>query len=155
LARPDLRAGAFRLPADVSTIAAGSAALLLTLTGVGSWVYGSPQAVLARLRGESLTISKDYIDFGSGSAGQVIDRTVEVRNWSDQSVRLIGGTSDCTCVTTADLPLTIPPGEARPVTVRLKVLAAKLGALTRTAELWTDQDEQRTIRLGVGCRVVE
>jgi hypothetical protein len=154
VARPDLRADAFRLPAGVSTIAAGAAATLLTLTGAGSWVYGSPHAALARLRGESLTVSHDYVDFGSGSAGQVIYRAVKVWNWSDGPVRLTGGTSNCTCVTTEDLPLTIPPGEARPITVRMKIPAAKLGMITRGAELWTDHDEQRTIRLQLGCRVI-
>jgi hypothetical protein len=155
VARPDLRAGAWRLPAGFAVVAVGAAAVLLALTGVGSWVYGSPQTALARLRGESLTVSSDYVDFGACPAGQMAERVVEVRNWSDRPVRLIGGTSDCSCLTTADLPLTIPPGEARPVTVQLTVPPAKLGALTRVVELWTDNDEHRTIRLQVGCRIVE
>jgi hypothetical protein len=155
VARPDLRASALRLPAGFSAVAAGAAAVLIALTGVGSWIYGSPHAALARLRGQSLTVSQDYVDFGTGPAGQVVDRMVEVWNWSDGPVRLTGGTSDCTCVTTEDLPLTIPPGEARQVTVRMRIPHAKLGALTRVTELWTNLEKQRTIRLQIGCRVVE
>src|SRR5438874_738097 len=55
-----------------------AAAILLALTGVGSWIYGSPAAALSHLRGESLTVSPDYLDFGSGKPGDVIERTVTV-----------------------------------------------------------------------------
>jgi hypothetical protein len=155
VARPDLRAGSFRLPAGFLTIPIGAATILIALTGVGSWVYGSPQAALARLRGETLTVSPNYIDFGSGSPGQELDVAVDVSNWSDRPVRLIGGTSDCSCVTNASLPLRLAAGESRPVTIRLQVPKARTGAMTRTAEIWTDDDRQRTIRLQLGCRIME
>lgn len=154
-ARPGLGAGAFGLPMGFSAIVAGAAATFIALTGVGSWVYGSPQAALARLRGELVTFSHDYVDFGAGAAGQVVEAKVEVHNWSDRPVRLVGGTSDCSCITTSSLPVSIPPGESRPVMVQLKIPRAKPGALTRTAELWTDQDRQQRIWLRVGCRIVE
>jgi hypothetical protein len=155
VARPDFRADSLRLPSGSGIVPVGAAAVLVALTGVGSWLYGSPQAALARLRGDTLTVSSDYVDFGSGSAGQLLEATVEVQNWTERAVRLTGGTSDCSCVTTADLPLTILAGEARPATIRLTIPPAKLGAFTRVAELWTDHDKQRSIRLRVGCRIVE
>jgi hypothetical protein len=70
-------------------------------------------------------------------------------------VRLIGGTSDCSCVTTADLPVTLPPGEGRVVTVRMKIPASRPGVITRKAELWTDCPARRVVQLRVGCRVAE
>jgi hypothetical protein len=153
--RPPLRADSFRPPSGLAAITAGTVAILLVLTGVGSLIYGSPAAALARLRGEVLTVSSDYVDFGSGSAQQVLEAFVEVQNWSDRPVHLIGGTSDCTCVTTSDLPLVIPPGEARHVEIRLTVPRSRPGAFTRTVELWTDHPKQREVQLRVGCRVVE
>jgi hypothetical protein len=153
--RPDLGAASFRPPSGLAATAAGAAAVLLILAGIGSWIYGSPAAALARLRGEVLTVSSDYIDFGSGSAGQVLEASVEVQNWSEQPVQLIGGTSDCSCVTTLDLPLVIPPGESRPVELRLKLPGSGSGAFTRMAVLWTDHPRQREIWLRVGGRIVE
>ena len=155
IGRPDLRADSFRLPSGLAGITAGAAVILLVITGIGSWIYGSPAAALARLRGEAVTVSSDYVDFGSGSPHQVLETSVEVQNWSDRPVQLIGGTSDCSCVTTSDLPLVIPPGESRPVGMQLTIPGAAPGAFTRAAELWTDHPVQQTIRLQVGCQVVE
>lgn len=132
---------------------AGSIVLLTALTALAAWVYHSPAAALARLRGEALTVTPSYVDFGQGEAGQVLEATVEVRNWTDNPIRLIGGTSDCSCVVTDSLPATIPAGEAKVVTIRLKLPRSNAGVLTRTAELWTDCDRQRSIRLLAGCRV--
>ena len=133
----------------------GAAAILIVLTGIAVALYGSPAAALAQLRGEMLTLSSDYIDFGRGSAGQVMDASVSIYNWTAQPVRLVGGTSDCSCVTTADLPLTIPAGQARVVTIRMKIPATKAGAVTRMAELWTDYPELRIVGLQIGCRVLK
>jgi hypothetical protein len=153
--RPDSGTSSFRLPAGFWSFAATAVAVLIALVGIGWFLVGSPQAALARLQGVALTVSPDHVDFGTGTAGQELLSTVDVRNWTDRTVRLIGGTSDCSCVTTDDLPLNIPPGEARPATVRLKIPASKLGAFTRIVELWTDNEDRRIIRVQIGCRIVE
>jgi hypothetical protein len=155
IGRPGFRGGAFRLPPGVAGVTAATVAVLLALTGIGSLVYGSPQAALARLRGDALTVSASYVDFGSGAAGQALEATVEVRNWTDHPVRLTGGTSDCTCVTTLDLPMTIPPGEVRPVTLRLALPGSQPGVFTRTATILTDSDEQAKIKLWLAGHVLE
>jgi hypothetical protein len=85
----------------------------------------------------------------------VLDAAVDVRNWSDRPVRLVGGTSDYSCVTTAALPVTIPPGEARAVTIRLAIPNTKPGAFTRVAELWAEHPQWQTVWLRVGCQVVD
>jgi hypothetical protein len=129
-------------------------AILLALTAIGSFVYGSPAAALAKLRGESLTVEPSYVDFGNGKPGDVLEATVTVYNWTDQPVTLIGGTSDCSCVVTNDLPATIASGKAIPARVRLRVPSSS-GWLVRSAELWTDLNEQRIVRFSVGCRSIE
>jgi hypothetical protein len=131
------------------------AALLLALTGVGSWVYGSPAAALAHLRGESLSLSADYLDFGTGKAGAMVERTVDIRNWTDQRVRLIGGTSDCSCVTTADLPVTVPPQQMTTVHVSQVIPLGKAGVITRLVTIRTDCPKQPVLRFQIGSRVVE
>lgn len=130
----------------------GAAVMTVGLGAAGSWVYGSPAAALARLRGDELTVSPGYLDFGVLPAGAHRDATLTVSNWSAAPVRLIGGTSDCTCTTLSDLPVTIPPGGRADVTVTM-VAPSSAGALTRTVILRTDHPGQPIVRVRLGCRV--
>ena len=109
--------------------------------------------MLANFRGEQLH-APSYLDFGTGQTGESIERTATITNYSTGSVRLIGGTADCSCVTTASMPLTIEAGESVDFLVRLRIPdTTSSGQLTRTAEIWTDSDEHRTIRLRIGVSV--
>lgn len=110
VSRPDLTRGALRIPAQFVTVGVGGAALLIGAIAIGSWIYGSPRQALAKLRGESFGVTPSYVDYGKRSVGDRVNAAVEIRNFSDHPLRLTGGSSDCSCVTTLDLPMTIPPG---------------------------------------------
>jgi len=133
-------------------VVVGAAAVLVLLGAAGSWVYGSPAAALARLRGDTLIAEPGYLDFGTVPAGERQQATLIVRNWSDRPVRLIGGTSDCSCTTLQDLPVTIAPAERGMVTFAL-VPPAHAGHLVRTVLLRTDSPDQPQVRVRLGCRV--
>jgi hypothetical protein len=133
-------------------VVTGAAAVLVLLGAAGSWLSGSPGAALARLRGDVLTVNPGHLDFGPLSAGEARELPVEVSNWSDRPVRLIGGTSDCTCTTLSDLPVTIAPGDRMAVTVRLAAPPSS-GQLTRTVKLRTDHPDQPVVLVRIGCRV--
>lgn len=120
---------------------------------MATWWYGSLEAALAGLRGDTLTVWPRYVDFGRGEPGEVLEATVEVSNWGSDDLKLIGGTSDCSCITTSNLPLSVPPGGTKAVTIQLNVPRSGGGTMTRFVELWTDAERHRTIRLLVGCRV--
>ena len=151
LARP---AGKNVPPSRAVLVTAGATvALLVAAVAVGSAVYGSPQAALARLRGEPITVTPVPVDLGTGTPGMKLESRVEVKNWSDRTVRLVGGTSDCSCVTHRDLPVAIPPGESRWVTIEMRVPPANSGRLTKRAELFTDHDRQPLVHLTIGCWV--
>jgi hypothetical protein len=151
LARP---AGKDLPPSRAMIATAGmTLAVLVAAVAVGSAVYGSPQAALARLRGELITVTPTHTDAGAGVPGTRLQSRVEVKNWSERTVRLVGGTSDCSCVTHHDLPVAIPPGESRWVTVELRVPTANVGRLTKRAELFTDHDRQPLVHFTIGCRV--
>ncbi len=130
----------------------GAAAVLVAVGVAGSWVYGSPGAALARLRGDELTVEPGHLDFGALPAGQAAEAALTVSNWSSQPVRLIGGTSDCTCTTLSDLPVTITPGDRTAVTVRLTAPSGT-GHLTRMVTLRTDHPDQPTVLIRIGCQV--
>lgn len=145
--------GLWRVVFPVAYFVLGVGVIIAGSLGMGAWVYGSPEAALARLRGEAIAVKPEFVDCGSGKPGEYLEAGIEVYNWSDRPVRLYGGTSDCSCVATKGLPLTIPPGESRPIPVIVKVPRSTPGAFTRNAELFTDSEKQRKIRLRVGCHV--
>jgi len=108
--------------------------VVVVFLAAGTLVYGSPAAALARLRGDELYATPEAVSFGDGHAGDSLTAVVRVRNLSSRPVRLIGGTADCNCVTTSDLPLTVPAGGEQTVTVTLK-LPQTGGTYTRVAAL--------------------
>lgn len=119
--------------------------------GLGSLCFGilvllssvdSPIAsAIAALRGESATLEPECTHVGSAFAGEVRFFSVKVRNHSGSPLRIIGGTADCECDTTRDLPLIIPPGESRPIPVAVR-LASKSGAFDIPFYLLTDSEFQ-------------
>jgi hypothetical protein len=159
LARPDWsalrelpRVALFRAGRTALAVLGGAAVLFGLLTGVGAWLFGSPDAALARLRGERVSVRPGLVDVGRGAPGQSVEATVELVNRTDRPVRIIGGTSDCSCVTTIDLPLSLAPGEARQMTIAVR-LPAGHGFFNRKAVLWTDHEQARVISLTLTGRI--
>lgn len=132
---------------------AGVIVILAGMTLGAVWYAGSVEATLAHFRGESLSVNHPYIDFGAGQPGQYLEENVIIHNWTDQSVRLIGGTSDCSCTSLIDLPITVKPLETEAVRVRLRVPMSSSGRLTRTAFVLTDCVKQPKVEFRVGCLV--
>ncbi len=131
----------------------GVGLLLVGLTAAGAWYAGSPEAALARLRGAALTVTNSYVDLGTGHPGDQLEANVSVRNWTNRPVRVVGGTSDCSCTALADLPLTIGPESEANIVIRLSIPETAQGQLTRTVLLGTDSPDQPRVGFRVGCRV--
>ena len=66
------------------------AVLLIGVTLGATAVYGSPEAALARLRGDSLLV-EPHLDLGAGKPGSLLEANAIIRNVSDHPVRLVGG----------------------------------------------------------------
>jgi len=154
--RPEWRTSTSTLPhprlPGFANILIGTILILTALAAGALLRYGSLAAAWARLHGLAL-YAPPYVDFGSASPGQELLRDIPVTNWTDTPIQRIGGTSDCSCIVTHSLPLTIPRGEMRTITVILRPPAAGSGLFTRRVELWTDSPRQPVLRLMVGCRV--
>ena len=125
--------------------ALGVLACLGVFAGIGTIAFGSPAAALAYLRGDRLTVEPSLIDVGDGFVGEQKRVVVQVRNWTDKAIRIVGGTSDCSCVVTKDLPVSIAPGEQGPLTVAMQ-LKGPPGQFTRWAILFTDDERFSTFR---------
>ena len=144
---PESQAGIHR------TIVGGSlvAVLLASLAGVGVWWFGSTSAALAYLRGERVSASPSTLDYGVAEPGEKRPTELQLINRTDRDIRIIGGTSDCSCVTTDDLPLVIPARQAVPLTVRVK-FPSGAGQFTRQASLYTDDPLQPWVNLRLSGR---
>lgn len=155
VSRPAAEAGAATPLLRTAGVWAGSVALACgLLVAAGSLFFGSVEAAVAKLRGEALAVTP-YLDFGSGKPGEVLEATATVTNYTGAPVRLIGGTSDCTCVTIEDFPLTISPGERASFRVRLRVVSKASGQFTRVVTVRTDCASRPVIDFRIGCRIEE
>ena len=134
--------------------AASVALVCAALVGTGTLYFGSLEAAVANLRGDALSATP-HVDFGTGKPGDSLEATVTVTNWTNQPIRVIGGTSDCSCTAIGELPVTVPPHGSRAITMRLTIPPTQSGAFARAALLWTDAEKQPTIRFRLGCRVVD
>jgi hypothetical protein len=72
----------------------GAVVVLGPLAGLASLVYGSPDAALAHLRGERISLYPRLVDVGMGDPGEPRETVVEVVNRTDHPIRLLGGTKD-------------------------------------------------------------
>ncbi len=73
---------------------AGGGVALGLLAGVANWRFGSPEAALAYLRSERVSIYPRRLDLGTVPAGQEREIQIEVVNRMPHGIRVIGGTSD-------------------------------------------------------------
>jgi hypothetical protein len=104
----------------VLSVIAGSAVILVIAIGMLAWLRVSSAEMLSRLRGESVTVEPLISDVGEGWPGLEKVFTVQITNHENHPIRLVGGTSDCSCVTTENLPITIPAHDTAAATIRAR-----------------------------------
>ncbi len=108
-------------------------------------------AAVDYLRGQRVFTREATVDYGAIPAGGVGEARVEVVNLTSTPVRVVGGTSDCSCTAVKDLPVEVPPGGSVTVAVRLKAPDAT-GNFQRTAWLWTDAPGHQSLPLTLVAR---
>jgi len=155
LARPSIAKAELRDEAfSTAKWGAGLAAVFAAILAIGVALYGSPSAALANLRGDTLTVDRSHLDFGHGKPGDVLMQQVTVTNWTGGPLRIIGGTADCSCVTTSDLPITLQAGEAKAISIEYRVPQTdKSGVTNRTAMLMTDSPARPKLALTLSANV--
>lgn len=95
----------------------------------------------------------DVVDYGTVEPGQILKKDVALKNGTASSVRLVGGTLDCSTMV-AGATTTIAPGETATVSVNFRVARdAEPGLFSRGVEVWTDSPTQPVVRLRVVCSV--
>jgi hypothetical protein len=127
--------------------------LMLVLIFV-SYFSGSIPATLAHLRGESISLSPGSFYLGDGLAGDERSVTVQMTNIGERPICIVGGASDCACIATGDLPVTIDPGQSKLIAVNVRFTGGK-GLFTRRAWFYTDDKNQQLLVIRVSGRLTD
>jgi hypothetical protein len=105
-------------PKSLLQVIGGAVVLLFVFLSSFMLLSGNnPAETLALLRGESLSVTPLVADVGAGHSGDWADFQIELTNHSDKAIRIVGGTTDCNCVSTSDLPAVVAPGTSQFITI--------------------------------------
>jgi hypothetical protein len=96
---------------------------------------------LARLRGDVLSIHPAVVDVGPGPVGSMAEVSVQLTNHGSDPVRIEGGTTTCSCLTTRDLPIVIHHGETASIRIAVR-RAGRSGVFRHGYWLYTNAVQQ-------------
>lgn len=113
-----------------------------------------PDDFLARLRGEQLSVEPPVTDIGADVAGRIRQFTVRIHNHTDRTTKIVGGTANCSCLATSDLPVMIPPGESRPVSV-VVAFRGSAGLFQNEFLFYTDEERQKRVLARFKGQIIE
>lgn len=116
--------------------------------------FGSLPAGLAYFRGERVAIQPRLVEVGAAQTGDTRTVELELSNWTDHPVRLIGGSADCSCSVLEDLPLTIPAGDSASVSLRIN-FSGRPGNFTRQAYFVVDDNGFQKINFSFTGRIMK
>jgi hypothetical protein len=134
--------------------AAGAAAFLVLIVGAFFLAFDDPAEVLARLRGESITVEPGVTHVGDGIAGEQRTFPVQLINHTSRPIRIVGGTTTCACIATGDLPATVPPHGCQEIRVWVRFTGTP-GRFQHRFVLYTDDDTQRIAVARFAGRVID
>jgi hypothetical protein len=131
----------------------GVVTISISLYAIAFAGYGSIPAAIAHLRGECVSVQPRLADVGTGTMGDQREAEINVTNWTEHPIRLIGGTADCSCTVLGDLLLTIQPNETRTVKVDVQ-MTGKPGIFTRKAAFLVDDEGFKAVTFRLTGRIV-
>lgn len=138
----------------ILAVAAASGIILAVGFGGLTWIYGSPYEALFQVRGESITVEPSVSYVGEGVVGEQRTFTIQVTNHRDKSIKVIGGTTSCSCITTDNLPIIIPPRATCSIVTWVKFRGSP-GRFRHSFVLYTDEERQATVTAWFTGRVIE
>jgi hypothetical protein len=134
--------------------AAGALVILTLFVGAALALFDSPAEALAKLRGEAITVEPAVSEVGEGVRGEARVFRLSLTNQTAEPIRVVGGTTDCSCITTGDLPITLAPGETGSIAVRVR-FSGSPGKFQHRFVLYTDAEQQRVVVARFAGRVTD
>jgi len=107
----------------------------------GFWQFGSGSAGLARLRCDRLLVDAYSKSFGSLEAGSVGTVEFNLLNTARRPVTVLGARSSCSCAAAGDLPMVVPSGGRRSITILVRG-DRQAGRVSEQVSLFTDEPNQ-------------
>jgi len=143
-------------PRAKKVLAVGGAAILLIacVAAVMIFRFGSFSAATAFLGGDRLLVSPGSASFGERRADETSEVAFRIENLTRKPVRIVGATWSCTCMSTNDLPLEIPPGERRKVAVDVRP-TPKISGTEQRVTFFTDCPDKPVMTVQIVGIVVE
>jgi hypothetical protein len=135
------------------TTAVSAGAMFVLACGVFLVFTHASSDVLARARGESITLEPSVYDAGDGVAGEGRTVPVEIVNHTRHPIRVVGGTRKCSCRVTEGLPLTVSPHGSASLEVYVR-FSGTAGVFRRAYVLYTDDEQHPFVTAQVTGRVV-
>jgi hypothetical protein len=117
--------------------------VIATLLGAGALVARGDTGtkLLARWKGDVLLLRPAVLDFGEGVVGQKVTKQIVITNVTDQPIRLIGGTSGCSCTATEGLPVDVPANGQVTLDIHL-TFKGTVGEFSHPFEYLTNANKQ-------------
>lgn len=110
-----------RVPFNAGFRIAIKTMMMVAGTSVAFFAFNTDSlATLSRLRGEFLQLSPSVLYAGSGTANEWRDITISFINNSDQTIQVQGGSSNCSCISTDSLPISVAPHATQPFVVQVR-----------------------------------
>jgi hypothetical protein len=139
--------------AGIIRIVGGAAVLLAGIVGIFFLAFDNPLAALARLRGERIVVQPAVSDVGEGRAGDVHTFVVQLTNLTKKQVRILGGTTACSCVASNDFPLNLAPQSSISIRVHIRFTGSR-GRFRGKYVLYTDDNKQPVVVAQFAGRVL-
>ncbi len=110
--------------------------------------------LLAKWQGRTVALRSSVLDAGEEPVGTVKRLTVTVTNASSKDVRIIGGSANCSCTTTQNLPVTVSADGTAEVEIELKFRGTP-GQFDHKFEFFTDDKTQPKLHGVIVGRVAD
>jgi len=109
---------------------------------------GSVKVATSYVRGEPLAVDAKVKSFGKSLPGQTQDVTFFVTNHGPDPFRVVGCRADCTCTAPKNLPMSLSPGETKPLHFTVHTDEVKSDARI-SVTLYTTLATQRQVDLSI------
>ena len=137
----------------------GITGVTLAIAGCAAWSlinFGSLHLGWLYANGVRVTIAPRVVTVPDGKPGDAREAVFVLRNLSNRPVRIVGATTNCTCLLPGDkLPLTVSPGGTTSLHVALDIRKVKGGRIEQALLYLTDHPSAPRLKVRIAARVVD
>lgn len=142
-----------RLALNGASTTAMAIVIVAIIAAWGSFRFGSIPAAMAYVRGERLLVDRPFRHLGDIPVGAIYDFGYTFTNMTGRSLRLLGTTTSCQCMTSEGLPLTLRASESKTIWFKLATPEREQEVRGET-KIFTDDSRYPEVHLEYAARAV-